>query len=118
MLGSGMKSSRRAFAAFTWLLMIATAPSSAITPCVLDYSFGERGKVLGPEGDVGSFVIQPDGKIVAGSGGGTMARFEVDGALDPSFGIGGTTTDGFPDFGAVIEIADDGKLVVAGTHYY
>ncbi len=72
-------------------------------------------------------VLQPeDGKIVAG---GTarprgarvfaLARYNVDGTLDPSFGTGGTMTTDFPDgldgTMAALVRQPGGKLVAAGT---
>ena len=63
-------------------------------------------------------MLQPDGKIVAGgaSGVGTadqfaLARYNVNGTLDPSFGTGGTKTTDFPrGFGG----SDGGARQAAG----
>ncbi|MCX7396244.1 MAG: cadherin domain-containing protein, partial [Planctomycetales bacterium] len=94
----------------------------------LDTSFGTGGKVTTPVGtsnDVGySVTIQPDGKIVVAgwaSNGSTddfaLVRYNADGSLDTSFGIGckvttpvGTGTD----VGFSVTIQPDGKIVVAG----
>ena len=94
----------------------------------LDTSFGTGGIQTTPIGTGSDFAfavaIQTDGKIVA-AGQGTsgpstvvaVARYTIDGALDPSFGTGGKQTT---DIGAGIEsavgvaIQADGKIVVAG----
>lgn len=94
----------------------------------LDPTFGSGGKVTTTfdGGGAGSdVVLQPDGKLVAagsartstGNGGFGLARYNVDGSLDPSFGVGGTV---FTDFGPSGEAAravalhDDGMIVAAG----
>jgi uncharacterized delta-60 repeat protein len=99
--------------------------------------FGDNGTVRADFGlptDLGllsddavmDLVLQPDGKIVAG---GTarprgarvfaLARYNVDGTLDPSFGTGGTKTTDFPggldgSMAALVR-QPGGKLVAAGT---
>ena len=80
---------------------------------------------LASDDTVTDLVLQPDGKIVAGgSGGGTgtkqfvLARYNVNGTLDPSFGTGGTKTTPFPALGgsmAALVRQQGGKLVAAGT---
>jgi uncharacterized delta-60 repeat protein len=70
-------------------------------------------------------ALQPDGKLVAVGGGGTviaLARFEADGTLDATFGTGGhVTTDVdrggyFPSsHGYAVLVQPDGKLAVAGV---
>jgi len=69
-------------------------------------------------------VIQPDGKIVAagtvGAGNTTqiaLARYNPDGALDPSFGDGGTVTTavGPSSRASSVLLQADGKIVVAGS---
>jgi uncharacterized delta-60 repeat protein len=62
-------------------------------------------------------AVQPDGKIVvAGSVGRGfgVARYNTDGSLDNSFGIGGQvyTPDGFA---RAVAIQPDGRIVVAGS---
>jgi uncharacterized delta-60 repeat protein len=96
-----------------------------------DVSFGIEGRVstgFGPGEDGAEAVaIQPDGKIVAagrtfadagaGSQNFALARYDVDGALDPTFGTGGRVTTDFGSYrdkGNAIAIAGDGKIVVAG----
>jgi uncharacterized delta-60 repeat protein len=94
----------------------------------LDAAFGSAGKVTTDvEGtlDLGSaLALQADGKIVVvgstGAGAASrdiaVARYDTDGTLDPTFGIGGTvTTDivGAVDFGFAVAIQADGRIVVA-----
>ena len=98
----------------------------------LDTSFGGGdGKVTTPIGtgaDYGlSVAVQADGKIVIGgySFNGTdndfaLARYNVDGSLDTSFGGGdGKVTidasEGGSDIGYSIVVLDDGRILMAGT---
>ena len=70
-------------------------------------------------------TTQPDGKVVAAGyayGGAdydvALARYDVDGRLDPSFGSGGkVTTDlgGGADAAYAVAVQPDGKIVVAGS---
>jgi len=94
---------------------------------VLDESFGNQGKVttiIGPGNCViRSLNIQPDGKmIVAGyAENGTftdfaLARYNTDGSLDNSFGMGGIVSTSF-DFASASSssaLQPDGKIIVAG----
>jgi len=91
-------------------------------PGNLDPTFGVGGLVTAPVGS-GSFAealaLQPDGKIVvAGTGWGagiTVARYTVDGWLDPTFGTNGTTTVGGDNVQAwAVALQPDGKIIVAG----
>ena len=92
----------------------------------LDTSFGSGGVVttsFTAGNDVGQGVaLQSDGKIiVAGYNSNydfAVARYNVDGTLDTSFGTGGTVTTsvgGTYDFGYKVVVQGDGKIVVAGT---
>ena len=95
----------------------------------LDTTFGTGGRVLtdfGSSEGANAIAIQPDGKILAGGGGRfssslfdfELARYNVDGSLDSTFGAGGkVTTDFFGNFDSVSSMAlqADGKVVVAGT---
>jgi len=95
----------------------------------LDASFGANGIVTTDFG--GSFegawsvAIRADGKIVAAGltsiSGVTkfaLARYNIDGRLDASFGTGGRVTTGFPGAsvanGFCVALQPDGKVVVAG----
>jgi len=101
----------------------------------IDSSFGTGGKVLTDFGGVPimdatgaafTALILPNGKIVAG---GTISkpdgreaiglvRYNSDGALDPSFGIGGKVSTDFshPNAAArAFKLQPDGKIVVSGS---
>jgi uncharacterized delta-60 repeat protein len=99
----------------------------------LDLAFGTGGTVVTNFGDGGYIVgltVQSDGKIVVagnsfdmvriGSVSGrqnfAVARYRIDGSLDPSFGAGGKIITGFGDNDAASAVAvqSDGKIVVAG----
>ncbi len=103
------------------------------TDGTLDASFGTNGKVTHDFGGLtdraSAVAVQADGKIVvagfttpAGSCGSgcedfALARYDVDGTLDPSFGTGGTVTtdfEGLGDQGRALVLQPDGKVVVAG----
>src|SRR5262249_34969029 len=92
-----------------------------------------NGKVItdfGWAGDVGSaIVILSNGKIVVAGGAGessnfdfALARYNPDGTLDTTFGIGGTVTTNFGTSvrANILAIQPDGKIVVVGTagEYY
>jgi uncharacterized delta-60 repeat protein len=82
-------------------------------------------------------AIQADGKIIAvgdhsvpdlpvpGGSDFALARYQVDGSLDPSFGTDGLVLTDFrqpemtpsDDLGVSVAIQPDGKIVVAGTLY-
>jgi uncharacterized delta-60 repeat protein len=104
----------------------------------LDGSFGSGGKVETDVTELSGMLtrggldrafgvaVQSDGRIVAaGEGWGgrnddfALARYEVDGSLDESFGVGGRVlTDfgaGSSDYGRAVALQQDGKIVVAGT---
>jgi uncharacterized delta-60 repeat protein len=96
----------------------------------LDTSFGTSGKVttaIGSRAELDSIALQGDGKIVAAgfSSSGrkdnfALARFNVDGSLDASFGIGGKVTTAIgssDDFVKSIALQSNGKIVVAGISY-
>lgn len=88
----------------------------------LDDTFGSGGVAEGPDGGFADLVLQPDGKIVAA---GTapeayafrLARFNLDGSLDPSFGSGGSvqTLHGYSASASAVAVQPDGKIVVAGS---
>lgn len=66
-----------------------------------------------------SVAIQNDGKLVAAGLSDehfAVARFNTDGTLDPSFGVGGRVVESF-NFAAAFSMAlqPDGKIVVAGS---
>jgi len=85
---------------------------------VLDATFGVGGVVLGSvaSGDIGSLVLQSDGKIIAASGNQLeIARVAPDGSLDACFGTGGSIVS--PGLGPARDLALDldGDLLVVGN---
>jgi len=90
-----------------------------------DTGFGVGGRVLtdfGGNTDDGAqeLVQQPDGKLVAAgsssNGAFALARYNPDGSLDASFGVGGRVLTRFGGAGAARALVrqPDGKLVAAG----
>jgi uncharacterized delta-60 repeat protein len=102
----------------------------------LDRSFGNRGKVTTEFQSFNSteralvLAIQSDGKILAGGAASPpfallsqvfgLARYNVDGSLDPTFGSGGKTTvtfvpfSDFNEFIHALAVQPDGKILAAG----
>jgi uncharacterized delta-60 repeat protein len=92
----------------------------------LDSTFAEDGTLTTDFTDTGdaanAVAIQPDGKIVAvGQAGGAafaLARYNIDGSMDPTFGGDGTVTTDFPGRMATanaVAIQPDGKILSAGV---
>jgi uncharacterized delta-60 repeat protein len=104
------------------------------TDGTLDNSFGAGGVVTTDFFGINAFdfvnalVIQPDGKIVAGglaektpepfSYDFGLVRYNTDGSLDPTFGVGGKASaefmSGTKDYCEAIALQSDGKIVAAG----
>jgi len=116
---------RRAIAALTIVGTLltpgATLPAFG-SPGDLDTTFGGDGKVttvFGRHGRAYGVAIQPDGKIVAcgaaRKGRLVIARYDTDGALDPTFGADGKVS-GLAGTGAcrALAIQPDGKIVAGG----
>jgi uncharacterized delta-60 repeat protein len=99
----------------------------------LDTSFGAAGIVTsdfaGGQDGISELVLQPDSKLAAAGfsdagpyptgGDFALARYNIDGTLDTSFGIGGTVTTDFSgsnntDAARALALQADGKLVAAG----
>lgn len=94
----------------------------------LDSTFGTGGRVttdfFGSGDDARAIAIQADGRIVAAGGVATgsirdfaLARYNIDGTLDATFGTGGKVTTDFSDF--IDEVRDvviqaDGKILAVG----
>lgn len=124
----------RRFIAVFAMITIGTALTNRTraNPGILDDAFGTGGKVVtgfgsGDSDDADAIAVQPDGKIVvagntrAGSNNNfALARYNVDGSLDSTFGTGGkVTTDFFGDFDFATSIAvvSGNKILVAGGAY-
>lgn len=90
----------------------------------LDPEFGDNGQVqLRIQGPGGSSLLLPDGKFlsvgIADRKTVAMARRLPDGALDPSFGLGGVTQTplgiAVGDFArSSVSVQDDGRVLIAG----
>jgi uncharacterized delta-60 repeat protein len=90
----------------------------------LDASFGGDGKVTtdiaGNYDEVSAVAVQSDGKIVVAGFAGPefgLARYDVDGALDVSFGTAGKVVTDFAgrfDLGLGMALQGDGKIVAVG----
>jgi uncharacterized delta-60 repeat protein len=91
----------------------------------LDSTFGIGGRVTTDFGEYYGFgyalILQPDGKLVAAGYSGrdnfALARYNADGSLDPTFGVGGKVTTTFNttyNEAYALGIQPDGKLVAAG----
>ncbi|HYG11850.1 MAG TPA: Calx-beta domain-containing protein, partial [Pyrinomonadaceae bacterium] len=102
---------------------VATAQEN--TPGALDPTFGGDGKVVTPfqngRDNAEDVAVQADGKVVvAGSSGSDFAltRYNTDGSLDQTFGVGGRVHTDFPldqgGFASALVIQPDGKIVLAG----
>ncbi|APV50813.1 hypothetical protein BWI17_14620 [Betaproteobacteria bacterium GR16-43] len=97
----------------------------------MDTGFGTSGFVATPLASVGFdypltyLAIQGDGKIVAATYRGTLARYNTDGSLDVTFGSGGVVIPpAMFDNGSQVwdslkrlMIQSDGKIVLAGSQY-
>jgi uncharacterized delta-60 repeat protein len=82
----------------------------------LDPTFGTGGKIRDVGGiEIKSLALQPDGKFIAASYLGVsdqaLARFNSDGSLDSTFGVGGYVSG---DGAYSVILQPDGKIVTAG----
>jgi uncharacterized delta-60 repeat protein len=96
----------------------------------LDPTFGQGGKVVGPAGSlapINALALQPDGKILTAGetntspadGNFQVNRFTAAGALDPTFGNGGTAAGDMPnnegwEHAFALALQPDGKILMAG----
>ena len=103
------------------------------TDGTLDSGFGVGGKVttdFGLTDQASSVLVQPDGKIIVAGGtyptfpaaGGqfALARYNSDGSLDASFGVGGLVRTSFGSsgcFASALVLQRDGKIIAGGTNY-
>lgn len=96
----------------------------------LDNSFGASGKVItdfsGGDDGANALAIQSDGRIVVGGSSGNsttsyfaLVRYNADGSLDTTFGVGGkvTTDFGVSSGGRALAIQSDGKIVMVGQPF-
>lgn len=94
----------------------------------VDTTFGENGKLLTNSMNVQSLLIQGDGKILVAGGIGigpnmtanNVTRYNIDGTLDTSFGVNGTTQTriGFEDIAYDAALQPDGKIIIVGRTFY
>jgi len=112
-------------------LLVALAVPAAAAPGQLDPSFGAGGTVVTefPSSYAGAraVAIQADGRIVAAGFAHTndsiisdfaLTRYDSNGALDPTFGIGGRVRTDFGgrfDEASAVAVQPDGRIVVAGN---
>jgi uncharacterized delta-60 repeat protein len=95
----------------------------------LDASFDSDGRVTTSFGveiqEAYDVLVQPDGRIVAAGfaaggfapgGGLALARYNSDGSLDPTFGVGGTVTTDLGGFESAYDavLQPDGNIVAVG----
>jgi uncharacterized delta-60 repeat protein len=95
------------------------------TDGTLDRTFGDGGTVTtdfsGSDDVAWALTAQADGNIVVGGmadGDFALARYNVDGTLDPRFGAGGRVTLDFGSQGdrvSALVVQTDGKVVAAGV---
>jgi len=106
--------------------ILIAGPAQA-KPGDLDRSFGTRG-IAAIDFNARTVAVQGKDKLIAAGtafdgttnvGTFTLARFTRDGALDPTFGTGGTVSTGFTGYQTALlgalAVQADGKLVAAGT---
>lgn len=104
------------------LLVLQLARQAGAAPGDLDFSFGGFGAqgIVTSAGATTAMAVAPDGKLVTVGTSGVQAvvrRYLPNGALDPSFGSGGTATLLNPSYAmnpTAVVVQPDGKIVVAG----
>jgi uncharacterized delta-60 repeat protein len=119
------RGSRYLIALLALMLGLLTVPDAADAAGELDPTFDGDGKVttdfFGGDDFGNDVAIQADGKLVVVGGGGESGRFELaryklDGSLDPSFGGDGKVVAHFggEEEAGDVAIQADGKIVAAG----
>jgi|GEM_PF-981638 uncharacterized delta-60 repeat protein len=95
----------------------------ALIPGDLDPTFGNGGVAISTSNNYArSVAIQPDGKVivVGGFGAFSIARYNIDGSLDTSFGSGGVVNTSIGSGGGdgySVTLQSDGKIIVGGYHW-
>jgi uncharacterized delta-60 repeat protein len=92
----------------------------------IDTSFASNGKTVASFGGITNTIQQSDGKFVAAGNDATLsqfflARYNLDGSLDNSFGTNGQTTTSFQAAPVSAQISQiiqqkDGKIIAVGTN--
>lgn len=112
-------------------MTLLTSVATSAADSDLDLSFDGDGIVTTNHAEfnqINDIVIQPDGKIVVAGHSGIfhgffqqsfeiiVARYNVDGSLDPTFGSSGIVTTDIGGFAMAFGVAlqPDGKIIVAG----
>ena len=127
----GLTTHFRVICASAVMVLIMSGQIAQAADGDLDPTFGTDGKVLTDfdhSTDIANAVaVQTDGKLVVigttyinndfSDEDFAVARYNPDGTLDETFGVGGKVQTDFPDLAAVassVVIQPDGKIVVAG----
>jgi len=117
---------------FTLILFALLGTRGIAQTCLLDSTFGTRGKAIGftnfnNSPHSANIIVQPDGKIIQAwhlyttlnNYGFRLIRYNSNGSLDANFGSNGIVTTSFSqsgdDFVAASALQADGKIIVAGT---
>jgi uncharacterized delta-60 repeat protein len=103
--------------------VVATEAPPPQPPGGLDPGFGSAGKVITHFGGKNTaMALQDDGKVVMAGGSildFLLARYNADGTLDESFGVGGLLTTDIDNFtqeeARAVAVQPDGKIIVAGN---
>jgi uncharacterized delta-60 repeat protein len=108
---------------FSFAVVATEALPPPPPPGGLDPGFGSAGKVITHFGGKNTaMALQDDGKIVMVGGSildFLLARYNADGSLDESFGVGGLVTTDIGNFtqeeARAVAMQPDGKIIVAGN---
>ena len=93
-------------------LLLSAVPAAMAAPGDLDASFGGTG-IVKRSGSGVDAAVQADGKVVRLTREFEIARYTVDGRLDPTFGTGGVVTAPGGNGDAII-VQPDGRIVAVG----
>jgi uncharacterized delta-60 repeat protein len=86
-------------------------------PGDLDPTFGSGGIAIAPPAaaNAAGVALQGDGRIVA-VGGAYIARFDAQGALDPTFGVNGVVAPAAGGSAFNVAVMPDGRIVTLGSN--